>query len=116
MSHRNRVAWWRTLEIGIVLVLAAATAGVSSRPAGARPQPRLVVAGIAQDPCQPQRALPIPAGLNGQFEPDSSILRTAGGFYVAPGRTAPLTTAELACAAATERADRGRWPPGPCLT
>jgi glucoamylase len=106
MSHRNRVAWWRTLEIGIVLVLAAATAGVSSRPAGARPQPRLVVAGIAQDPCQPQRALPIPAGLNGQFEPDSSILRTAGGFYVAPGRTAALTTAELACAAATERADR----------
>jgi glucoamylase len=64
------------------------------------------VAGIAQDPCQQQLALPVPAQLSGQFEPDSSILRTAGGVYVAPGKPVPLIPAESACVAATERADR----------
>ena len=68
-------------------------------------QPRLTVAGVAQDPCR-QRALPVPARLGGQFEPGSSILLTAAGAYVAPGRSAPLTRAQSACAAAAERADR----------
>lgn len=106
MCHRNPVATWRALQFGTALVLVIVTAWATGSPAAARPQPQLVVAGVAQDPCQPQRALPIPARLNGQFEPDSSILRTAGGVYVAPGRTAPLTPAESACVTATERADR----------
>jgi GH15 family glucan-1,4-alpha-glucosidase len=68
-------------------------------------QPRLTVAGVAQDPCQQQRALPVPARLRGRFEPYSSILRTAGGTYVAPGRSAPPTRNQSACVAAAERAD-----------
>ena len=95
---------------GAVLVLAAATAAVSvavtSAPARRPAQPQLTVAGVAQDPCQPQRELPVPAQLTGQFEPDSSIVRTAGGVYAAPGRPAPLTRAESACVAAAERASR----------
>ena len=69
-------------------------------------QPRLTVAGVAQDPCQQQRALPVPAWLSGHFEPDSSILLTAGGTYAAPQRPAPLTRTQSACIAAAERADR----------
>ena len=99
----NSVARWRTVAVGAALVLAAAGAIAATKPPG---QPRLTVAGVAQDPCQPQRALPVPAQLSGQFEPDSSILRTARGVYAAPGRAAPLTRAESACVAATERADR----------
>ena len=99
----NSVARWRTVAVGAALVLTAAGAIAATRPPG---QPRLTVAGIAQDPCQPQRALPVPTQLSGQFEPDSSILRTAGGIYAAPGHAAPLTRAESACVAATERADR----------
>ena len=99
----NSVARWRTVAVGAALVLAAVGGIAASRPPG---QPWLTFAGIAQDPCQPQRALPVPVQLNGQFEPDSSILRTAGGVYAAPGRGAPLTRAESACVAATERADR----------
>jgi glucoamylase len=93
------------------LVLAAAAAAVSaavaSEPARQPVQPRLTVAGVAQDPCQPRRPLPVPADLAGQFEPDSSILRTAGGVYAAPGRPAQLTPIESACVAAAERAGRG---------
>ena len=99
----NSVARWRTVAVGAALVLVAAGAIAATRPPG---QPRLTVAGIAQDPCQPQRALLVPAQLSGQFEPDSSILRTARGVYAAPGRPALLTRAEAACVAATERADR----------
>jgi hypothetical protein len=59
-------------------------------------QPRLTVADVAQDPCQQQRAQPVPARLSGQFEPDSSILLTAGGAYAAPQRPAPLTRTPVA--------------------
>ena len=97
------VARWRTVAVGAALVLAAAGAIAATRPPG---QPRLTASGVAQDPCQPQQALPVPAQLSGRFEPDSSIVRTARGIYAAPGRAAPLTLAESACAAATERADR----------
>jgi glucoamylase len=106
MRNGNRAVRRRILQVGVALVLLAVTAIGS--PAGARAQPRLTVAGIAEDPCQPQLALPVPAQLSGQFEPDSSILRTAAGGYLAPGRPAPLTPAESACAAAAERAD-GDW-------
>ena len=104
----NSVARWRTVTVGVALVLAAAAAiAAAGAIAATRPpgQPRLTSASVAQDPCQ-QWALPVPAQLSGQFEPGSSILRTAGGVYAAPGRAAPLTRAESACVAATEQADR----------
>jgi glucoamylase len=106
MRDGYRGASGRTGGVVAALVLVLGTAGVTVPPAQTHLQPRLTVAGIAQDPCQPQRALPVPAQLSGQFEPGSSILRTAGGVYAAPGKTTPLTRAELACVAATEQGDR----------
>src|SRR5260370_7897248 len=79
---------------GTVLVLAATTATLTPAPATPPVQPELMVAGVAQDPCQPLRVLPVPVQLAGHFEPDSSILRTAGGVYAAPGRPARLTRPE----------------------
>jgi glucoamylase len=76
---------------GAVLMLAVSATSVTVAIAAQAGQPQLTVAGVAQDPCQPQRALPVPAGLSGQFEPDSSILLAAAGS---------------ACATASERADR----------
>jgi GH15 family glucan-1,4-alpha-glucosidase len=69
-------------------------------------QPRLTVAGVAEDPCQPQRALPVPPEQSGRFEPDSSILRTAGDTFVAPGLSAPSALTQSACATVAEQADR----------
>jgi len=96
----------RAAVFGGVLVLAVSVTAATlamSRPPG---QPRLTVAGVAQDPCQQQRALPVPAGLSGRFYPDSSILRTAGGSYVAPGRSAPSTRDQSVCVAVAEQAGR----------
>jgi len=98
----------RMVAVGAALALAAATAATATATTAAtRPpaQPELRVAGVAQEPCQPQRALPVPARLGGRFEPDSSILRTAGGVYAAPAQATPLTSAGLACVTVTERAD-----------
>ena len=106
LAHRVSSASRRAVVAGAALVLAAAAAAVTALPARHPAQPRLAVAGVAQDPCQPQRELPVPAQLTGQFEPDSSTLRTAGGIYTAPGRPVPLTSAESACVAAADRADR----------
>ena len=96
----------RAAVFGGVLVLAfsvtAAPLPMSRQPG----QPRLTVAGVAEDPCQQQRALPVPAGLSGQFEPDSSILRTAAEAYVAPGLSSRPALNQSACAAVAEQADR----------
>lgn len=91
--------------VGAVLVLALSTTAVTAAVTMQPRQPGLMVAGIAQDPCQ-QRALPVPARLSGQFEPDSSILFTAAGTYLGPRRPARLTGTQSACAAAAERAGR----------
>ena len=96
----------RIVAVGAALVLVAAAAAAATRQPAEPAEPQLTVAGVAQDPCHQQRALPVPAQLSGQFEPGSSILRTAGGIYAGPGQAAPLTRAESACVAATERADR----------
>jgi glucoamylase len=66
----------------------------------------LVTAGVAQDPCHPGIAVPVPPHLRGQFTPDSSVLVTAHGYFAAPGRVVPASAAESACAAATVLADR----------
>jgi len=98
----------RAAVFGGVLVLAfgmtAAPFPVSRQLPG---QPRLTVAGVAEDPCQPQRALPVPPGRSGRFEPDSSILRTAGeDTFVAPGLPAPSSLSQSACDTVAEQADR----------
>jgi len=90
---------------GAVLVLALSTTAVTAAVAMQPPQPGLTVAGVAQVPCQ-QRAVPVPARLSGQFEPDSSIVVTAAGAYLAPGRPTRPTRTQSACAAAAERAGR----------
>ena len=106
MQNGNRTARRRAVAADTALVLAVAVAAVTVAPAVQPAQPQLTVAGIAQDPCQQQRALPVPVPLTGWFEPDSSILHTAAGVYAAPGQPVPLTRAGSACAAAAERADR----------
>ena len=74
----------RAAVFGGVLVLAFGMTAAPFPTSGPQPgQPQLTVAGVAEDPCQPQRALPVPPGRSGRFEPDSSILRTAGS----PGAT-----------------------------
>jgi len=96
----------RAAVFGGVLVLAfgvtAALVAMLRQPG----QPRLTVAGVAEDPCQQQRALPVRAGQRGQFEPDSSILRTAAEPYVGPGLSSPSALIQSACAAVTKQADR----------
>jgi glucoamylase len=92
----------RLVAAGAALAIAAVTITATTGATRPRGQPRLTVAGLAQDPCQPQRALPVPARLSGQFEPGSSLLRVAGGVYAGPGPSAP---AESACVAATEQTD-----------
>jgi GH15 family glucan-1,4-alpha-glucosidase len=97
----------RAAVFGGVLVLAFSLTAAPLRTSRQQPrQPSLAVAGVAEDPCQSRRALPVPAGLNGQFEPDSSILRTAGEIYLAAERPAQPSLDQSACAAVAEQADR----------
>jgi glucoamylase len=96
----------RAAVFGGILVLAFSVTAAPLSMARQPGQPRLTVAGVAEDPCQPQRALPVPAGQSGQFEPDSSILRTAAGAYAAPGLSSPPARDQSACATAAEQADR----------
>jgi len=65
--------------VGAALVLAFSVTAVTTAVAMQPGQPGLVIASVAQAPCQQQRALPRPTQLSGQFEPDSSILLTPGG-------------------------------------
>jgi glucoamylase len=90
------------LSVAAVITAVALAASALPGPAG---QPRLTVAGAAQVPCQP-RSLAVPARLNGQFEPDSSVLVGSAGTYLAPGRLIPPTAIQSACAAVAERASR----------
>jgi glucoamylase len=92
--------------VGAALVLAFSVTAVTTAVAMQPGQPGLAIASVAQAPCQEQSALPVPARLSGQFEPDSSILLTAEGAYLTQSRPAPLTPIESACAAVAERADR----------
>ena len=50
---------------GAALMLAVSATAVTVAVAMQPGQPRLTVAGVAQDPCQQQRALPVPARLSG---------------------------------------------------
>jgi hypothetical protein len=107
MRNDGSLARRLAIAVSVVLALAVGIATVAFNGSAAHAaQPRLTVAAVAQDPCQPLRALPVPAQLSGRFDADSSIVRTAGEVYAAPGRLVPLTPNEAACVAAAERADR----------
>jgi glucoamylase len=107
MRNDGSPASGRVLAVSAALAFAVAVAVMAPYGSAARAvQPRLLVAGVAQDPCQPLRGLPVPAQLGGQYEADSSIVRTAGEVYAAPGRLVRLTPGEAACVAAAQRADR----------
>lgn len=106
---RRSVAWAATTRgraaIGSVL-LAATAVGLTMAllPAG----PALLLQGIAEDPCVPQRVLAVPATVSGHFEPGSSVLRTgADQVYAGPGASGKLTGAESACVTAAMRASQG---------
>jgi len=94
----------RAAMFGGVMVLAFGVAAAPLPMSGRPGQPRLTVAGVAEDPCQQQRALPVPAGQSGQFEPDTSVLRTAAGPYLAARLSSSPN--QSACAAVAEQADR----------
>lgn len=100
--HRRIVSstWRRSAAVCTAVMLAA----LAPWPAAGPEIPRLTAAGIAQDPCHPQVALPVGPAVTGHFERDSSVLVTGHGIYVAPGEVVPLTAAESACAAADARA------------
>jgi len=89
-------------------VLTVATAAIAAAATGSKPpaQLRLAIAGVAQNPCDQYQALPVPARVRGSFEPDSSILVTAGTTYTAPGQALPPGKALPQCTSATLRADR----------
>ena len=69
----------RAAVFGGILVLAFTVTAAPLSMATPPRQPRLTVAGVAEDPCQPQRALPVPAGQSGWFDPDSSIFPICSG-------------------------------------
>ena len=96
----------RSTAAGAALMLAFSVAAATIVVAMQPRQPRLTFAGVAQVPCEQQQALPVPARLGGQFEPDSSILVTAAGTYMAPAGPTRLTSAQSACVAAAGRAGR----------
>jgi glucoamylase len=104
-APRRWIAWtWRrSAAVCTAVTIAAAAAFGTGSASGPRP-PGLTVAAIAQDPCHPQVALPVGPAVTGHFEPGSSVLVTARGVYVVPGKVVPLTGAESACAAAGARA------------
>ncbi len=77
-------------------------------------EPSLVMEGIAVNPCFPQVVLAVPKAVRGSYQPGSSVLRVAGGFYQGhelPSRATPAgraTPAELACVRKSVRLSR-RW-------
>jgi glucoamylase len=101
-GHRGRSA----VLAGLAIILAAA--GVSASIPRPDSPPVLLTSGIAENPCAPQSVVAVPASVSGHFEPGSSVLRTADGILVAPGRSVPLAGAEAACVAAATQASQ-RW-------
>lgn len=101
-----RSAGVRAAAVIGVLTLAS-TAVVSALPYGSA-VPSLLTEGIAQDPCHSQDVLAVPPDVRGQYIPGSSVLRSRGMVYVAPGRFVPVTAAEDGCIHDTLRASQ-RW-------
>ena len=89
----------------LLLLLAGLTLTVAGHPPH---PPRLRMAGIAQDPCTPAEVFAVPVGTAGSYYADTSVLRTAAGVYLAPGRITPLTGAISSCLRTTGQ-DEQHW-------
>jgi hypothetical protein len=100
-TTRSRLA---AIAVGLALACGVLIVAASRHPA----QPSLALEGIAQDPCAPQAVLAVPDGIRGWYLPGSSVLRSSGGVYAAPGRIIPVTPAAAACVRAAVRASR-QW-------
>jgi glucoamylase len=96
----------RTAAACAVVAVALAVAVGAAIQSPGRGLSRLQESGVAQDPCQPREALPVPPATAGRFEPDSSVLVSAAGVFAAPGKIVPLTAARAACISAAVLADR----------
>jgi glucoamylase len=93
-------------KVGLVVAVAAGCLVAVAARGSAGPQ--LLSAGAAQDPCVPSKVTAVPAGAGGTFAPTASVLRTAEGVYLAPGRTSRLTPALAVCVGADAAAGE-RW-------
>jgi glucoamylase len=92
---------------GLVLALVVGASFCAAAAFGSAGTP-LLSAGAAQNPCVPQQVTAVPAGTRGAFEPGTSVLRTTGGLYLAPGKQSRLTPALAACVRAAAAAGE-RW-------
>ena len=92
------------IAAGLALACGVLVVAASGPPA----QPSLALEGIVQDPCAPQAVLAVPDGIQGWYLPGSSVLRTRGGVYAAPGQGTPMTPAQASCVRAAVRASR-QW-------
>src|SRR5215469_6425871 len=95
----------RLAVIGLVAAVFGAGLDVTMDHIGDHSRPWLAVLGVAQDPCVP-RAVPLGPRIRGQFDVDSSVLRTASGSYAVPAGSVLDAASARACAATADGADR----------
>lgn len=98
----------RARAVAAVAGLAVAGGAVVAAIPRTPPVPAPLTEGLAQDPCHPQVVMAVPPGVTGRYQPGSSMLRSGGRIYLAPGRFAPVTAAVAGCARDSARASR-QW-------
>jgi hypothetical protein len=98
----------RARAVAAVAGLAVAGGAVVAAIPRPPPVPAPLTEGLARDPCHPQDVMAVPPGASGRYQGDSSVLRSGGLVYLAPGRFGPVTAAVAACARASVRASQ-RW-------
>jgi hypothetical protein len=111
MRLRTQVRFPRTARaraVAAVAGLAVAGGAVVAAIPRTPPVPAPLTGGLAQDPCHPEDVMAVPPGVTGRYQPGSSVLRSGGRIYLAPGRFAPVTAAVAACARDSARAGQ-RW-------
>jgi hypothetical protein len=111
MRLRTQVRFPRTARaraVAAVAGLAVAGGAVVAAIPRTPPVPAPLTEGLAQDPCHPQDVMAVPPGVTGRYQPGSSVLRSGGRIYLAPGRFAPETAAVAACARDSARAGQ-QW-------
>ncbi len=111
MRLRTQVRFPRTARaraVAAVAGLAVAGGAVVAAIPRTPPVPAPLTGGLAQDPCHPQEVMAVPPGVTGRYQPGSSVLRSGGRIYLAPGRFAPATAAVAACARDSARAGQ-QW-------
>ena len=103
LPRSRRIRLVAAAGVGLMLLAAALTGMRVIRSPGV---PRLYAAGIAENPCSPQKVIVVPANSSATYVPDSNVLSTQAGSACAsaaiqadrswlqsgliPGSTAPL--------------------------